>query len=500
MTTTPVPYESPALTRLLTLSAFLYLINLADALFAQLINAGLLGPLAVGIIFGPQVANLLSESIQSTFISLGYIGLILLVFDAGLSTNITLLFNNIILSVIVALSGISLPIAFSLLLLHFGYGYSVLQAFAAGAALCSTSLGTTLTLLDRKTKQTRTGAVLMSAALLDDIVGLVIAAIISELSVTEGVQTSIPWQIIVRPVLASFGFAFGTPILAFSINRIVNNVKWRSKLYSARIQLFAIVTVLSGFVAGAQYAGTSELFGAYLAGAFLTYIFQGEPQTPPSNTNDSPAVIPPESTPHASFTFYILPALQTILSPIFFASIGTALPIRSLGSVNGSQTVVWRGLLYSLLMILAKALVGLWIIVWPDAGHTWFGICRSSKNQAESQDAVVQDGSHAQNEPSEPSPPPPLEEGESSMELNRPHSALLLGLAMVARGEIALIVAQIARPLLVGNDGTDTSTSEAFAVVIWAVLVTTVGGAIGVGWLLKSSGKKAERDSYGQRS
>lgn len=86
------------------------------------------------------------------------------------------------------------------------------------------------------------------------------------------------------------------------------------------------------------------------------------------------------------------------------------------------------------------------------------------------------------------------------MELNRPHSALLLGLAMVARGEIALIVAQIARPLLVGNDGTDTSTSEAFAVVIWAVLVTTVGGAIGVGWLLKSSGKKAERDSYGQRS
>jgi hypothetical protein len=70
-------------------------------------------------------------------------------------------------------------------------------------------------------------------------------------------------------------------------------------------------------------------------------------------------------------------------------------------------------------------------------------------------------------------------------------SAFLLGIAMVARGEIALIVAQIARPLLVSmsdtNGGASSTDSEPFAVVIWAILVSTVGGAIGVGLVLRTS-------------
>jgi hypothetical protein len=55
---------------------------------------------------------------------------------------------------------------------------------------------------------------------------------------------------------------------------------------------------------------------------------------------------------------------------------------------------------------------------------------------------------------------------------------------MVARGEIALIVAQLARGLLV--HGVD---EEPFAVVIWGILVSTFGGALGVGMLLRSWAK-----------
>lgn len=65
------------------------------------------------------------------------------------------------------------------------------------------------------------------------------------------------------------------------------------------------------------------------------------------------------------------------------------------------------------------------------------------------------------------------------MEMTRMRAAILLGTAMVARGEIALIVAQIARPLLVDDGG------EAYAVVIWAVLFSTVMGAVGVGWVVR---------------
>jgi len=72
----------------------------------------------------------------------------------------------------------------------------------------------------------------------------------------------------------------------------------------------------------------------------------------------------------------------------------------------------------------------------------------------------------------------------STNDLPPARSAALLGLAMVARGEIALIVAQLARGLLV--NGVD---EEPFAVVIWGILVSTLGGALGVGMLLRSWAK-----------
>jgi len=61
---------------------------------------------------------------------------------------------------------------------------------------------------------------------------------------------------------------------------------------------------------------------------------------------------------------------------------------------------------------------------------------------------------------------------------------------MVARGEIALIIAQLARPLLetTADANGNRMVSEPFAVVIWGVLISTVGGggAVGVGMVLRS--------------
>jgi Kef-type K+ transport system membrane component KefB len=467
-----VAYGAPELPILLTISAFLYLLNVTEVLFSSLINAGLIGSLSVGIVFGPEASNILPAYIQSTFIILGYIGLILLVFEAGLSTNITLLYHNMLLSLAVALCGVLFPIAISLLLLHFGFGYTTLQAFGAGASLCSTSLGTTLALLRPELRKTRTGAVLMSAALLDDIAGLVLAAIIQSLP-TNGSSLSgntISWRTIARPILVSFAFAFCTPISAYLLGKIMMRIPpiWKNFLHDAWSQLFCIVSVLCGFVAGARYAGTSELFGAYLAGAFLSYVFGLPPHNPASDNRDitttSPSCL---HTPHESFTRYLLPLLQHIFSPIFFASIGAALPIRSLVSADGSRRVIWRGLVYSFLMVFAKAIVGFWLLIWPDRS-SGFGWCGTRKNAR----PKTEENSHA-----------------PSAGMSRIQSATLVGLAMVARGEIALIVAQLARPILM--DGTSQETTEPFAVVIWAILVTTVSGALGVGFLFRSWDKRS---------
>ena len=92
--------------------------------------------------------------------------------------------------------------------------------------------------------------------------------------------------------------------------------------------------------------------------------------------------------------------------------------------------------------------------------------------------------SSGQNQPNDECPSNSSVILSSTNELPPARSAALLGLAMVARGEIALIVAQLARGLLV--NGVD---EEPFAVVIWGILVSTLGGALGVGMLLRSWAK-----------
>ncbi|KAK7467406.1 hypothetical protein VKT23_004461 [Stygiomarasmius scandens] len=479
-------YEIPDIPLFLTLSSFLYLLNVAEAISASLLEAGLLGSLALGIIYGPEAADILPEYVQETFLILGYIGLILLVFEAGLSTNLKLLYGHLTLSLTVGTTGIILPILFSILLLHLGYGYSVLQSFAAGAALSSTSLGTTLALLKPEWRQTKMGVVLLSAALFDDVIGLVIAAVIGDLSSSTS-SGGISWQSIVRPIFVSIAFVLGTGLLTWffriSLNRVPEH--WQRRLYKGRVQILLIVTILSGFVAGSEYAGTSELFGAYLAGVLVAQAFRYVPEIE-HNADINAAARQSQASltligsmgyysPHLAFTAYIQPILNHMLSPIFFASIGSALPIRSLGSVNGSFDVVWRGWIYSLLMLVAKILTGIWLVIWPENGliQALYCCCRSKRR------------------PTNPAQPQPVISNTvqtPSFASSNSKSALLLGFAMVARGEIALIVAQLARPLLVG-DG-DTNLSECFAVVIWAILVDTVVGAAVVGFLFRREAKK----------
>lgn len=66
--------------------------------------------------------------------------------------------SNLPLSIVCALTGIGLPIGFSFALLQAGYGYTPLETFAAGAALSSTSLGTTLMALNSVTKGAQGGS------------------------------------------------------------------------------------------------------------------------------------------------------------------------------------------------------------------------------------------------------------------------------------------------------------------------------------------------------
>ncbi|ESK91237.1 sodium-hydrogen antiporter [Moniliophthora roreri MCA 2997] len=469
-------YEAPEITLLLTVSSLLYFMNAAEAIFTHVLEAGLIGSLAVGIVYGPDAGNMIPEFISETLLVIGYIGLLLLVFEAGMSTNLSLLFRNVTLSLVTGSIGILVPIALSIILFHFGFGYTVLQGFGAGAALSSTSLGTTLALLKPELRQTKMGVVLLSAALFDDVVGLVIAAVIADLSAASG---RITWQAIIRPIFVSIAFAAVTGGLILALRSVTAKFSLEIKrfVYQGKTQVFLMVSLLSGVVAAAKYAGTSELFGAYLCGVFIAQTFYAIPGTSDEAAadidvhNDVSLTLNTSGiySPHPAFTVFIQPLLQYFLSPIFFVSIGLSLPIRSLGSVNGSSRVIWRGWVYSLLMMVAKMLTGIPFIAWSDkdTGKRWFRLGGRKQSGGGS-----------------------ISSAPTTLTLTDLQSAVLVGIAMVARGEIALIVAQLARPLLNGDEGNEEGTSEAFAVVIWAILVNTVAAAAGVGLMLRRMNSK----------
>ncbi|KAF9476053.1 hypothetical protein BDN70DRAFT_882884 [Pholiota conissans] len=571
------------------------------------LNAGLtlIIPLLLGALFGPSITSnsILSTSTQRSLMDIGYIGVLLLIFEAGVSldsTSLKLMRSNAGLSTLAALTGVLVPIALSMGIGMGAFGYSCLQAFASGASLSSTSVGTTLVLLSSSSvivtgkdgpqrmelRKTRVGCVLVCAALLDDIIGLVIAGIIPGLAQSEsGGGAQIRWPVIVRPILVSFAFGAGTPVAAKSLRWIIG-LPWKDtwhkipRLLNTRrhghgatttsrrsshsgprpqVLFVFIILALMSFVAGSAYAGTSELFGAYLAGTFVGYVFEekADPTNSTDRLNNSPSTSIVANIPlddlhvgesgwnpaHIAFTAYLQPILVHLLAPLFFASIGAALPIKEMfathpnavqvsftdsasvaGIVNGkaSHRVVWRGLVYSVLMVLGKMVVGIWMFVWPDPNAKQRLLQRPNavrrafmylkkllavrslnglKLALSRQNFQDPNAAWRQEDDSSASI-------SASAELSPMRSALLLGLAMVARGEIALIVAQLARPLLVetaapsatstSSMGSETVTStitpipdeEPFAVVIWAILVSTVGGALGVGALIASWERK----------
>lgn len=77
-------YHEPALPDILVVSSYLYLLNLAHWVVERTCSVGLVGNIIVGIIYGTPLSGLLQPAWEATFWLLGYVGLILIVFEGKL--------------------------------------------------------------------------------------------------------------------------------------------------------------------------------------------------------------------------------------------------------------------------------------------------------------------------------------------------------------------------------------------------------------------------------
>jgi Kef-type K+ transport system membrane component KefB len=344
-----LPYEEPEITVILSLTSFLLLLNGTRCILDHFLYCGIIGEILIGVIWGLPVGGTawLTEGMQETIQALGYLGLIGLVFEGGLTTNLALLRKTAYMSISIAMIGLLMPIALSFILLVLPFSSSSgsvyprpLAGFSAGASLCSTSLGTTFAILSSAgMQQTRVGVVLVGAAMMDDVVGLVMVNIVTTLG--NGGMGGWP---IARPIVASFGLLLVTLALA----PFVLSPVWRwttscveagcdSSTGNTKTSLQQIIKQLTGsiphlsfilstavliiFVTIASFINASVLFAAFIAGGVVNFLWRRSRNEEGDESLQDGQMLMYEQ--------YYKSLMDFILVPFFFVS--SSLPCSPLG-------------------------------------------------------------------------------------------------------------------------------------------------------------------------
>lgn len=279
------------------------------------------GALIAGLLLGPACFGVLQET---DFIkNIAEIGVIVLMFAAGLETDVQELKKTGLASFIIALLGVIVPLIGGYFVATI-YNpvtdqQTMLQNIFVGVVLTATSVSITVETLKELGKlSTKTGNAILGAALIDDVLGIIALTVISSFA---GSDVSL-WVILLKIL----GFFIFCGVVAFLFIKFVN--PWINK-YKKDLRRFVILAfafcLLMSFSAE-YFFGVSDITGAFVAGLIL------------SNNKK---------------TSYMLNRFDTVsyvlLSPVFFASVGLKVTFS-----NMSATVVVLTVLLLVVAILSK--------------------------------------------------------------------------------------------------------------------------------------------------
>lgn len=285
------------------------------------------GALLAGLILGPAMLDILHET---EFIKqLAEIGVIILMFTAGLETDIMELKKTGKASFIIALLGVLIPLISGFILAaifnpgDFTQDISILlQNIFIGIILTATSVSITVETLKELGKlNTRAGNAILGAAIIDDILGIVALTII-----TSFADSSVSISVVLHKVVMFFVWAIIAGILFYKFYN-----KWVNEYHRdmRRFVIIAFVFCLLLSFCAEEFFGVADITGAFIAGLML------------SNTS---------CVHYISSRFEIISYM--LLSPIFFASIGIQVDLSGMSS----QLIIFTILL--VVMAIASKIIG----------------------------------------------------------------------------------------------------------------------------------------------
>lgn len=283
------------------------------------------GALLAGLVLGPAVLNILHET---DFIQqLAELGVIVLMFTAGLETDIKELKKSGVASVVIAILGMIVPLILGFILANFFNTNNsldsslFLQHMFIGVILTATSVSITVeTLRELGKLNSNAGNAILGAAIIDDILGIIALTIISSCASSD---TSTNIWIVIGKILLFFILAIMVGIVAF---RLMNKEMKTHNTDLRRFVIFSFVFCLLLSYAAEEFFGVADITGAFIAGLIL------------SGTERK---------------HYILSRFETssymLLSPIFFASIGIKVEIPKM-----SKEIIIFSILLIIIAVISK--------------------------------------------------------------------------------------------------------------------------------------------------
>ena len=367
-------------------------------------SPSVIGELVAGVVLGPSLLGWIEpfEAIKL----LAEIGIILLLFKVGLETDFKRLAQAGWKSVVVAIGGFVLPFVLGVLLSFGVFGLSLLVSLFIGGTLTATSIGITVRVLsDLKVQNQHEGEVVLGAAVLDDIFGVVLLALLYEFAIGGGISI-----INVGKVSLFIGLFFVfAPIVAKIISVVIKRFDRTTDIPGLIPTMMISLVLFFGWLS--NMVGAPEMLGGFAAGLALSRRF----------------FLPLGAALRADPKFaqrieeQMRPIIQ-LFTPIFFVMVGLSLNLRE---IDWSSPHIWAFSLTLFVVAVAGKFAGALIIK-----GTW-------------------------------------------------NSRFIIGVAMIPRGEVGLIFAELGR---VSN----VLDNETYAALIIVIVFTTLLPPFVMKWFYNS--------------
>ncbi len=222
----------------------------------------LVGEILAGLLIGPSILGWIAPS--AFLHSLSDLGVMFLLFMVGLEVKASELKRVGASAALVAVGGVVLPFLAGWAILTFS-GAGQIEACFAGAALVATSVGITAQVLQSGGLLHLTASrVILVAAVIDDILGLIVLAVVSGMSRGRLDYWDIGLTTIFSIGLFVLAIQYGSQAMARVVPRM------RRSMRAAEAEFAIAITVLFGLAWLAMYAGVAAIVGAFLAGVVLS--------------------------------------------------------------------------------------------------------------------------------------------------------------------------------------------------------------------------------------